>query len=67
MLGPHITEANLAEVLTLPCAAHNALAAEEDFGRELIEDRKNSLEHESFESGRNFTRGNESLRDFTRV
>ena len=33
--------------LTLRCAAHNALAAEEDFGRELIENRKNSLLHEA--------------------
>ncbi len=36
--------------LTLRCAAHNALAAEEDFGRELIEDRKTSLVHEPFGS-----------------
>jgi len=35
-----------ASNLTLRCAAHNALAAEEDFGRELIEDRKTSLPHE---------------------
>jgi hypothetical protein len=34
--------------LTLRCAAHNALAAEEDFGRELIEDKKSSPEHELF-------------------
>jgi hypothetical protein len=32
--------------VTLRCAAHNALAAEEDFGRELIETRKTSLQHE---------------------
>jgi hypothetical protein len=37
-----------ASNLTLRCAAHNALAAEEDFGRELIEDKKNSLLHEPF-------------------
>jgi 5-methylcytosine-specific restriction endonuclease McrA len=34
--------------LTLRCAAHNALAAEQDFGRELIEDAKASLGHEPF-------------------
>ena len=39
-----------ASNLTLRCAAHNALAAEEDFGRELIEDRKNSPHHESLRS-----------------
>ena len=37
-----------ASNLTLRCSAHNALAAEEDFGRELIQDRKNSLQHEPF-------------------
>jgi hypothetical protein len=36
--------------LTLRCAAHNALAAEQDFGRELIEHRKGSLRHERFGS-----------------
>jgi 5-methylcytosine-specific restriction endonuclease McrA len=36
--------------LTLRCAAHNALAAEEDFGRELVEDKKRSHLHEPFRS-----------------
>lgn len=46
-LKPFATGGNhLASNLTLRCAAHNAFAAEEDFGRELIEDRKKSLEHE---------------------
>jgi hypothetical protein len=40
--GEH-TEANL----TLRCHAHNALAAEEDFGKEFIELARDSLEHES--------------------
>jgi hypothetical protein len=35
-----------ASNLTLRCTAHNALAAEEDFGRELVEDRKACLRHE---------------------
>ena len=43
--GPHC-----ASNLTLRCAAHNALAAEADFERELMEDRKNSLLHERFGS-----------------
>jgi hypothetical protein len=34
------------ENLTLRCHAHNALAAEEDFGRELIELARNASEHE---------------------
>jgi hypothetical protein len=38
--------------LTLRCAAHNAIAAEEDFGPELIQDRKTSRQHESFRSFR---------------
>ena len=37
-----------ASNLTLRCSAHNALAAEEDFGRELIDAKKTSLEHERF-------------------
>jgi len=37
-----------AHNLTLRCAAHNTLAAEEDFGRELIEARKDSSCHEPF-------------------
>ena len=32
--------------LTLRCAAHNTLAAEADFGRDLIELRKDALRHE---------------------
>jgi hypothetical protein len=32
--------AHTAANLTLRCAAHNALAAEEDFGRECIEDAR---------------------------
>jgi 5-methylcytosine-specific restriction endonuclease McrA len=39
--GEH-TEQNL----TLRCRAHNALAAEEDFGRELIELARSASEHE---------------------
>jgi hypothetical protein len=39
--------ANLASNLTLRCAAHNALAAEEDFGRELIEQKRAHARHES--------------------
>jgi hypothetical protein len=37
-----------ASNLTLRCAAHNALAAEEDFGRDVVENRKTSLLHDSF-------------------
>ena len=34
--------------LTLWCAAHNALAAEQDFGRELVEERRSSgREHDA--------------------
>jgi 5-methylcytosine-specific restriction endonuclease McrA len=40
--------ANLASNLTLRCAAHNALAAEEDFGREFIEQKRGHARHESF-------------------
>jgi hypothetical protein len=36
------------ENLALRCAAHNALAAEEDFGRETIERARRSVRHESF-------------------
>jgi 5-methylcytosine-specific restriction endonuclease McrA len=39
--------ANLASNLTLRCAAHNALAAEEDFGREHIEQKRAHARHES--------------------
>jgi hypothetical protein len=31
----------------LRCAAHNALAAEEDFGREHIEQKRDQARHES--------------------
>jgi len=34
--------------LTLRCKAHNALAAEQDFGRACVEDAKASRRHESF-------------------
>jgi hypothetical protein len=40
--GPH-----LASNLTLRCAAHNALAAEEDFGREAIAELRNAPRHEA--------------------
>ena len=40
--------AHATDNLTLRCAAHNALAAEEDFGRELIEGKKGSSFHEPF-------------------
>jgi hypothetical protein len=36
-----------ASNLTLRCAAHNALAAEEDFGREFVESQKPSRAHET--------------------
>jgi hypothetical protein len=39
--GPHS-----ATNLTLRCPAHNALAAEQDFGRELVEKRRDSQRHE---------------------
>jgi 5-methylcytosine-specific restriction endonuclease McrA len=42
--------ANLASNLTLRCAAHNALAAAEDFGRELIEQKRGHARHESLAS-----------------
>jgi hypothetical protein len=38
---------NLASNLTLRCAAHNALAAEEDFGREYVEQKRGHARHES--------------------
>jgi hypothetical protein len=41
--GEH-TEANL----TLRCRSHNALAAEEDFGRELIEFARGAREHQAW-------------------
>jgi hypothetical protein len=39
--------ANLAANLRLRCAAHNALEAEEDFGREYIEQKRAQARHES--------------------
>jgi hypothetical protein len=38
---------NVAENLTLRCAAHNALAAEDDFGRERILEARHRARHES--------------------
>jgi 5-methylcytosine-specific restriction endonuclease McrA len=38
--------ANIAENLTLRCAAHNALAAEHDFGPELVAKGRDSTRHE---------------------
>jgi hypothetical protein len=38
---------NIASNLTLRCSAHNTLGAEEDFGRELIEQKRGSARHES--------------------
>ncbi len=40
--GPH-----LASNLTLRCAAHNALAAEDDFGAEVIAERRDATRHEA--------------------
>jgi 5-methylcytosine-specific restriction endonuclease McrA len=39
--------ANVASNLTLRCVAHNALAAEQDFGREHMAPKRDSLSHES--------------------
>jgi hypothetical protein len=38
--------------LTLRCGAHNALAAEEDFGRELILKKRSSRSHDAFGKAR---------------
>ena len=38
---------NVASNLALRCSAHNALAAEQDFGREVIEQKRDSTRHES--------------------
>jgi hypothetical protein len=38
---------NVAQNLTLRCVAHNALAAEEDFGRERIQQARDGARHES--------------------
>jgi hypothetical protein len=43
-LGGEHSEDNLA----YRCKAHNALAAEEDFGRDLVRERRDSLGHEPF-------------------
>jgi 5-methylcytosine-specific restriction endonuclease McrA len=37
-----------AENITLRCRAHNTLAAEEDFGKELVERAKDSSDHEAW-------------------
>ena len=44
--------ANVALNLTLRCAAHNALAAETDFGRRLIANRRSSKRHEALAAHR---------------
>jgi 5-methylcytosine-specific restriction endonuclease McrA len=38
---------NVAANLTLRCSAHNSMAAERDFGREVIEQKRDSTRHES--------------------
>jgi hypothetical protein len=38
--------------LTLRCAAHNALAAEADFGADTIAERRGSSRHEAFARAR---------------
>ena len=38
---------NVSSNLTLRCSAHNALAAEQDFGRELVSQKRDSTRHES--------------------
>ncbi|HEY6081435.1 MAG TPA: hypothetical protein VIW29_21620, partial [Polyangiaceae bacterium] len=38
----------VASNLALRCAAHNALAAEADFGRGVVEQRRHSAKHDSF-------------------
>jgi hypothetical protein len=43
-LGGEHSEANIV----LRCRAHNLLAAEEDFGRDFVEERRDSLGHEPF-------------------
>jgi hypothetical protein len=42
MNGAHVA-ANLA----LRCSAHNALAAEEDFGKNLVAERRRANQHEA--------------------
>ena len=46
--GKHGT--HTVENVTLHCSAHNALAAELDFGREHIAERRDALRHESLAS-----------------
>ncbi|MBN1608455.1 MAG: hypothetical protein JW940_17620 [Polyangiaceae bacterium] len=41
--GEH-SEANIV----LRCRAHNSLAAEDDFGRDFVDQRRDSLAHEPF-------------------
>jgi hypothetical protein len=40
--------AHEASNLALRCAAHNALAAEEDFGKDLVAERRCSSRHQAF-------------------
>jgi 5-methylcytosine-specific restriction endonuclease McrA len=42
--------AHLASNLTLRCVAHNALAADRDFGPELMTERRRSPKHEALAS-----------------
>ena len=55
--------ANLASNLTLRCAAHNALAAEEDFGREHIEQKRDLARHESLAARAGALRNGSSAED----
>jgi hypothetical protein len=43
---------NMATNLTLRCAAHNALAAEQDFGSELMAKRRDGARHETLKAQR---------------
>jgi 5-methylcytosine-specific restriction endonuclease McrA len=40
--------AHVASNLTLRCSAHNALAAEADFGANVVAERRTSSRHEAF-------------------
>jgi hypothetical protein len=40
--------AHVASNLALRCSAHHALAAEEDFGRDFVTQKRDSTRHESF-------------------
>jgi hypothetical protein len=44
--------AHLVSNLTLRCSAHNALAAEADFGADTIAERRGSSRHEAFARAR---------------